>query len=572
MSSGIAEHINRVRDAVKNVYTQGTYSKWVEKNVYLQGKLLSLSDSHYFQREILDDKARVNNVVKPAQIGSTITTMSLVAAATCTQAQMSVIYALPSSTLAQTLVTTKLNPLFQGSPEIKRLLNPDVDNLERKQIGNNFLYIMGARSDTAAFSISADMLIVDEFDKCDPDTAKEFRSRLQGSPHRIIRQFSTPTVEGVGISKEAETSRRYRHFATCEHCGNRWLPSFHTDVVVPGYDKLLSEITKQNIKDIRWRQARWDCPTCHKDPNLHKSRMEWVCENPGDNFEANTYFITPATAYGVLTPSYLISQSTEYNRRSDFLNQGLGETSSEQNDQLTPLDVELATVADSLDSSELHCMGCDIGQICHIAIGRWAQDNTLLVVHREQVPLGNFEIRRRELCAKYRVLISVHDTMPETDLVRRICDYDRNAYGANFSVGNSTELITVRQKSPDPKEGKMNLREVKINRTKIFDAVLALFKRSEIVIHSCEKDAVYRAQYLDMRRVQVFDRNQELIFTWQKSAQGEDHGFFALGYLLAACRVRGTAVGGGRPMAVPLLSSFTLRDAVRMSQYTSLER
>lgn len=565
MSKFSKNHLSRVKDAVKNVYTAGTYSKWVEKHIIFQGKPLSFSDDHYFQREIVDDKARVNNVVKPAQIGSTIATMSLVAAATCTQDRMSVIYALPSSTLAQTLVTTKLNPLFQGTPEIKRLINPDVDNLERKQIGKNFLYIMGARSDTAAFSISADMLIVDEFDKCDPDTAKEFRSRLQGSPHRIIRQFSTPTVEGVGISREAETSRRYRHFATCEHCGNRWLPSFHTDVVVPGYDKLLSEITKQNIKDLRWREAHWKCPTCHKNPNLHRSRMEWVCENPGDNYEANTYFITPATAYGILTPSYLIGQSTEYNRRSDFLNQGLGETSSEQNDQLTPLDIEKALVSSPLDSSELHCMGADMGQICTVAIGRLTMDlegkEQLLVVHREQIPLGNFEIRRRELCAKYRVLVSVHDTQPETDLIRRITEVDKNAYGANFSVGNSTELLTVKHKDPDMKVGRMNLREAKINRTKIFDALLAMFKRGEILIHACEQDDVYQRQYLDMRRVQVFDRNQELIFTWQKSAQGEDHGYFGLAYLLAACRLRGTARGGGRPMTIPLLSTFQVKES-----------
>ena len=553
-------HLTRVRDAVKNVYTQGTYSKWVEKNVYFQGKLLSLQDSHYFQREILDDKARVNNVVKPAQIGSTITTMSLVAAATCTQAQMSVIYALPSSTLAQTLVTTKLNPLFQGSPEIKRLINPDVDNLERKQIGNNFLYIMGARSDTAAFSISADMLIVDEFDKCDPDTAKEFRSRLQGSPHRIIRQFSTPTVEGVGISKEAETSRRYRHFATCEHCGNRWLPSFHTDVVVPGYDKLLSEITKQNIKDIRWRQARWDCPTCHKDPNLHKSRMEWVCENPGDNFEANTYFITPATAYGILTPSYLISQSTEYNRRSDFLNQGLGETSSEQNDQLTPLDVEKAITSDVLDSSELHCIGVDMGLTCHIAIGRLMLDDTLVVVHREQVPLENFEVRRRELCATYRCLISVHDAFPYTDLVQRLTNRDANAYGAIFTATKSTEMFTIQSKEDTPREGKLNLRLAKINRTVALDALLAKFKRGEIFLKACDRDSLFTAQYLDMRRVQVFDKNQELTYQWQKSSVGNDHMMFATMYLLVACKLRGVAAKKFLKQGVPLLSSFRLED------------
>lgn len=561
MKIDYANHIRRVKDAVRNVYTLKTLSKWVEKHIYLDGKPLDFTSIHYFQRQILDDTARINNVVKPAQIGITTVTIAFMLAALATQRRMHVIYALPSASDAQKMSTTKINPLIYASPEVLRLVNAEVNSNELKQIGENFLYIRGTKSETAALSVSADILVLDELDRCDPDTVKQFRSRLQASPHKIVRQFSTPTIEGVGISKEAETSRRYRHFATCEHCDHTWLPTYHKDIRIPGSTIPLEEVNRHNLKDLNWREAHWECPNCHKDPNLHMSRLKWVCENPLDNYEANTYYITPITAYGILTPDYLVRSSTEFNTRAEFLNQVLGETASEVNDQLTVLDIEKATTTADLDSSSLHFFGADMGLTCTVAVGRLTLEQQLLVVHREQVPLANFEVRRRELCSKYRCLISVHDTFPYTDLIQRLTGYDPNAYGAIFTTSKSPEMFTVAQKDDTPKEGKLNLRLAKINRTAALDALLAKFKRGEVLIRSCEQDALYTKQYLDMRRTQVLDkRTQEMIFQWVKSSDAEDHGFFALLYLLVACKLYGTASPGAVPSSMKLVHTFKVKD------------
>lgn len=560
MKNDYKTHLTRVKDAVRNVYTLKTLSKWVEKHIILDGKLLDFTAIHYFQRQILDDTARINNVIKPAQIGITTATIAYMLAALATQRRMNIIYALPSASDAQKMSTTKINPLIYASPEVNRLLNSEVNSNELKQIGDNFLYIRGTKSETAALSVSADILVLDELDRCDPDTVKQFRSRLQASPHKIIRQFSTPTIEGVGISKEAETSRRFRHFCECKHCQHTWLPTYHNDIKIPGNTTPLAEINRYNLKDINWRAAHWECPNCKKDPDIHMSRLTWKCENPLENYEANTYYITPVTAYGILTPDYLVRSSTEFNTRAEFLNQVLGETATEVNDQLTLLDVEKATVTTDMNSSSLHFLGADMGLTCTIAIGRLTPEQQFIVVHREQIPLDKFEVRRRELCAKYRCLISVHDAFPYTDLVSRLTNFDNNAYGAIFTTTKSPELFTVQQKEADPKEGKLNLRLAKINRTTGLDAVLAKFKRGEIIIQSGTHDALYSAQYLDMRRAQVFDRNQEIVFQWQKSASGADHGMFALLYLYVACQLYGTASRGAMPSGVALVSSFRIKN------------
>ena len=549
------DHLERLQEGVADTYSLTSLSNWVEKYAYLEGKKFSF-DGYEFQKAVMDDPSRVVNTVKPAQIGLTVTTMMYFLSVMATQ-KLNVIYALPSANDAAKLVTTKLNPILYGTPELKRLLNVNVDSTELKEINGNFLFTRGTRSETAALSVSADLLVADEIDRCDADTLKQFRSRLQASPYKLVRQFSTPTISGYGIAKEAEASVRYRHFCACAHCGHRFLPNYWSDIVIPGYDRPLNELDRLNLKDVKWEEARWGCPNCGKDPEISKERLEWVAENPTENYEATTRFISPATAYRVLTPSYLVRSSTEFNTRSEFINQVLGETSEEENQQITVGDLERAITTSPLDSSELHCMGVDIGQMCAVTIGRLAQDNTLLVVHKEFVPLANFETRRRELCAQYRVVVSVHDTQPETFLVGKITDYDPNAWGAIFTTSKTTELFTTQQKSEDAEEGKLNLRLVKINRTAILDKLLDQFKSGKVVVARNAESGRFISQMLSLKRTQSFVKD-ELVWSWQKTDHN-DHMHFSLAYLLTACLLRGTAGAWTVPAGVALVSSFRLR-------------
>ena len=483
--------------------------------------------------------------------------MAYVVSAAATQRKFNSIYALPTSGDATKLVATNMNPLIRESLEVKRLLDFDTDNNELKKIGANFIFIRGTKSETAALSISADALVVDELDRCDPDVVKQFRSRLEASDHKIIKQFSTPTIEGVGISKEALTSKRYRHMATCHACGHAWLPSYHTDIVIPAFKGDLTELTAENLKDVDYQNAKWVCPSCGADPKLHPSRLEWVCENPSENYEAHTYFISPVTACLVLPPSYLVRTSTEFNTRSEWKNQVLGETSEEANEQISREDVARASVDADLRSSEMHYLGADIGQMCAVSIGRLAQDGTLLVVHRENVPLPGFMQRRAELMREYRCVNSVHDTQPETHLITQICDFDPNAYGASFATGKSPELFTLQEKEENAEEGKLNLRLVKIHRTLGLDTVKDLFKSGKVLMRANPK---FDSHYVAMKRTQKFIKD-ELTYVWEKT-DGEDHMLFSLLYLMIAIKLRGRVTGWTAPGAVSMVSAYRLKAGV----------
>jgi len=551
------EHLRRVQDGARDVYSLSNLSAWIEKYLRLEGRKFDMSGRYSFQKRIVNDTSRVVNTSKCAQIGLTTATIAYFLAAMATQRKFNTIYALPSQTDASKIMTTKINPIINESTRLRQLTDKNVDSIELKQIGSNFLFCRGAKSETAALSISADCLVADEIDRSDPDVLKQFRSRLQASELAIIKQFSTPTIDGVGISKEAEVSLRYRSFATCNHCNHTWLPSYHTDMRVPGYTADISEITRTNIQTLNWKSAHWMCPSCGKDPQLHPSRLEWICENETESWEASTYFVTPVTCCEVLKPSYLVRTSTEFNTRSEWMNQVLGETSTENNDQITVEDVKNSFTS-SLDSTEMHYLGADMGLLCSVVIGRKTQAGELLVVHRETIPVSNFVTRRAELLKQYRVAVSVHDVQPYTPMIMQICDYDVNAYGCSFAVGNSVELYTIQEKSADADEGKLNLRLVKANRTRMLDEILLLFKEKRILTArvSDQEDDKYLSHLLSMRRTQVFVKEQ-LQYTWQKTT-GEDHSLFALAYMNIACMLRGT-VEPWASGSLGLVKSFKLK-------------
>lgn len=549
------DHLERLQEGVADTYSLTSLSNWVEKYVVLEGKRFSFK-GYEFQRAIMDNESRVVNTVKCAQIGLTTTTMAYLLSVMATQ-RMNVIYALPSANDAAKLVTTKLNPIIYSTPELKRLLNVNVDSTELKEINGNFLFTRGTRSETAALSVSADLLVADEIDRSDPDTLKQFRSRLQASPHRLIRQFSTPTIAGYGIAKEAEASVRYKHFCTCVHCRHTYLPNYWNDIVIPAYDRPLQELDRLNLKDVRWKEARWNCPECHRDPVLSNDRLQWVAENPNDNYEAATYYVGPVTAHTVLKPSYLVSSSVEFNTRSEFVNQVLGEVSEEESQQLVLGDLERAITTSPLDSSELHCMGVDIGQLCAVTIGRLTQDGTLLVVHKEFVPLSNLEIRKAELSREYRVVITVLDIMPETFLVSKITDRDPNSWAGIFTTSKTTELFTTQQKEEDVEGGKLNMRMVKINRTAALDKLLEHFKNGKIVVARNAETGKYISQMLSLKRTQAMVKD-DFVWSWVKT-DNNDHMHFATMYLLIACLLRGTAGSWTAGAEVALVSSFRLK-------------
>jgi len=556
------EHLERVTNAAHGTYGLSNLATWMTKHTYLNGNRFSFKD-HEFQQDILADTSKTTITIKIAQVGLSELSYRWALSACTNIDNFTVIYTFPSATDALNNCKTRIDPIIAASPELRRAVHQDLNNAEIKQFNaNSFLYMKGTRSQSAAVSVPADCIIHDEWDRSDINTGSMYIARLQHKPHKLRKIFSTPTVAKFGVSKEAETAKRYRHLCKCLHCNHIWMPDYFNDIKIPDFSGDLREITRLNIKNYRWKEAKMVCPHCGKDPELSHERLKWVAENPGENYEANAYYVSPFSAPRLISPSYLIHVSTQYEKYSEFMNQGLGLTAEDDNESITESDVERMLIQADLNSSALHCMGADMGLTCHIMIGRQTQAGELIVVHREKVPYTNFERRRLELCAQYRVRSSVHDYQPYTDMITRITDRDAHAFGAMYVSLKSAETMRVVQQEEDKTEGKVNIRMVKVNRNAAFDALLGMIKRGEVVVAKQAEDDDFKQQMQSLKRVQQFDRDEQAKYAWVKT-DGNDHYHNALLYLQAA--VFAQAVGqqpGALSVNIPILRAFRLKSAV----------
>ena len=121
------DHFARVKDAINNVYGIHNLAPWIEKHTYLDGKRFSF-DSHEFQKEIIADTANTSVVIKCAQVGLSEILYRYAIAACCTQDDLTIIYTFPSSSDAEKNCKTRIDPLIEGSPEVKRLVNVNLIN------------------------------------------------------------------------------------------------------------------------------------------------------------------------------------------------------------------------------------------------------------------------------------------------------------------------------------------------------------------------------------------------------------------------------------------------------------
>ena len=567
--------LTRLRETVSDVYSLAHLDAWIEKKTYLNSRKFSFKN-HEFQRTIIQDACSTSIVVKCAQIGLSEILARWALAACATQSDFTVIYTFPTTTASEEFCKTRADSCINASPELSRSVSSQLNNTSIKQFGSNsFIYFRGTISETGPLSVPANAVIHDEVDKSDLTQMSVYVSRLQHKPHKIRKLFSTPTVSKYGISKEAETARRYRQMLKCSHCDHFFLPDYFENIHIPGWNKDKKEITKANLKDVRWQEAQILCPHCGKPPEMREDLQSWVCENPNDAYPANAWFLTPFSAANAIPSpleitqrgantalaAYLVQTSTEYKKQSEFMNQALGLTSEDVNDALTLQDLERALVRADLQDSSTHYLGADMGLLCRISVGRLSSDGVLIVVHREIVSYTQFEDRRADLCRRFRVSVSLYDSQPYVDMVRRITERDPNAYAGVFTTGTPSVLFSVKEQDADAREGKLNMRRVNITRTMAFDGLMAEFKAGRVAVQRQDAiDDAWKSEMLSLKRVSKFDRTQEIVYVWDKT-DGQDHFHFSLLYLYLAVKMRGLASGTFSRAQVPLLSSFRVKES-----------
>ena len=533
-------HLDRLKLATTSKYDHTQLSRWVSENTTINGKPYSFKN-HEYQARILDDPSPIKTVRKCSQVGLSETAMRGAAAYMAVMQNFTLIMVLPTSSFAAMYGKSRFTPIVEGSPVLKGMMNTSsLDNQDVKQFGSNYFWMRGSNSDNAPISVAADMIIADEKSYCDQTILGQFQSRLTHSPYRWKFSLSTPLFPGCPIDQDFQQSRRHWNMVRCVRCNHRFVPSYYDNVVIPGWDKHLDEITKDNLHLTRYKEAYVSCPHCGGHADLSIENREWVVENNDETWIAAGYQVQPFDAPAIIGVPYLIEASTAYATKAQFRNYNLGLPAQDAESGLTEEDMEAAAVELSSNPFTHTFMGIDLGNMNHFVVAGVTPDGKFGVIHVEKVPLARFRERYWALKAQYRVVCTVSDSQPMMDLVMSMCEEDTNFFGALYVTRQGLEFFEVRMRDADAEKAQGSLRQVNVNRNALFDKMLSEVRSGNMWFKRTEVWQTYKEHATDMKRASATLRSSgEFASSWIKSAKGNDHMWHATGYTYIAAQMRG---------------------------------
>jgi len=136
-------------------------------------------------------------------------------------------YVLPSYQLRDRFVRRRVVSLLGGDDKMTvpayRALVPSDDpgSLRHKRFGRGALLFLGSNAVNDFIEFSADVLVVDEYDRCDQTNLSFARDRLRASDSPQLFRVSNPTIPGRGISELFDISDGREWFHRCSRCGER---------------------------------------------------------------------------------------------------------------------------------------------------------------------------------------------------------------------------------------------------------------------------------------------------------------------------------------------------------------
>jgi len=304
---------------------------WILNNriVNENGSPIEFKDHPFLIEPYLDNSPR-QVIEKCAQIGWS--TLSIIRSFHLARyAGANIIHTFPSRNMSKDFVIPKVNPLIEKNPVIRAMVGMDSINL--KQIADRYIYYRGSYEQTEAISISAHILINDEYDRSNQQVLKTYRSRLDDAKRERPElgwewQFSNPSFPNYGVDDLWQKSDQKHWFIKCPHCNFDWYLSFPENIdferKIRICTKCKRELSRDDLTSGRWVKK-------YKKPEISgywisQMFVPWISaakiieDSEGDqdifhNFTLGLPFISKET--GVTREAILRCISPGYNPQTD---------------------------------------------------------------------------------------------------------------------------------------------------------------------------------------------------------------------------------------------------------------
>jgi len=501
-------------------------SEWVSKNTTILGKPFSFK-GYDFQRKILDDMHPNLDCIKISQVGLTEVMIRKILAFLRRHDGLSAIYSLPTQEMFERISSGRIKPII-NTDKVFAAQDGNSRSMGMMQFGRSFLYVVAA-IETAATSISADAVFNDEVDLSNQQTLGLFGSRLQNSTWKISQRFSTPSFPAFGIDLNWQASDQHNYMRRCTCCGNWNIPEFNREYInIPGLPDNIENLADLRVEhqDVIDLSASFVmCAKCRTRLDL-SDIGEWVSKYPSRT-ESRGYRVTPFCT-NKLPVNYIVRELWKYQKLEftrGWWNTVLGLPYSDGTIQIPKEDI-IACMTDNpapLESSKAEgiWVGIDVGQVCHIIIGRGSAESPE-IINMYTVHIDQLVEHVRDLCATSNVYGGCIDRHP----------YEPTAQDVfNVSGGKIVAVEYRGQKDINMVyDVEKNLSHVQVNHTSFLDRVSTIIKKRKLRISGYSQ---YKTVFIEHLRDMVRDEVPGEPAQWRKLTKN-DHFFHATGFMLAA--------------------------------------
>lgn len=570
MNAQARSFLERIAAASSSARDMSGIADWIITNTTHPrdpGKPWSFDD-HQFQVDILNDDANRQVVRKCSQVGLSEIVVRLQLALLAIYPSTTAIYTLPTTSFARQFTRSRIDPVIEQSPLLKGLVPRNNDSSELKQVGTSFLYIRGSYGQGAAISIPADILINDEVDFSNQQALTTFASRLGhsslGEGQGIRREFSTPTVDGFGVSKTFATSTQNYYAVKCSHCEQWGMPDFFDDVVIPGFGQPTIELEKADVidgtADISRAYLQCPNPKCHKPLSIENlsstERRQWVAKQPGRSVSG--YQVNPFDVPTVNPVHKTLGYITDYDSKADWVNFKVGLPFEDAQTSFLRERIETYStgrwVVPGSTCANGCVMGVDVGKTSWCVIGKRVGPR-LDILYCERIKQDGKDYlnsRLQQLMDWFGVAIAVVDAAPDFTTALKLIEYNYEGriFGAYYVRQLANKLTDLQA---DASTG-----SVKALRTQNLDRLAKQVNTGVIQwpAHSADHDemALVKAHLDCLKRIASLESDGQMNGQWQST--GDDHYGHALNYLgMADKMLEGVVIKGASVATLPMLST-----------------
>lgn len=510
-------------------------------------------DHHPWLKEMHDCNCELVTGMKAAQMGYTETALNKALKAIDIDGQ-SVMYILPASKPdASDFSSSRFDPALEMSPHLAKLFT-NVKNVHHKRAGNANLYLRGSKSRSQLKSVPASLMIFDETDEMNQKNIPLAFERMSGQKVRQAFMLSTPTIEGIGISKYHNTTTQEEYTFKCPHCGRKTMLDDHEKCLV---------ITADDILDPEIENSYYVCKECggilHQETKkdwLNLYNCEWVpafTDRTARGFHINQMYSTTVRPSDMAKAVIRAEFSPE--EEQELYNSKLGQTHVVKGARVD--DEHIIACMESgghlkqehASANTFTTMGVDIGKWIHFEIDQWFFDDNMLtfdinLMAKSKLIMEHKVLQFEELdqfMDLYNIKYCVVDANPET---RKATEFANRFYGrvslCYYARGVQKKMINEHVDTP----------AISVDRTSWLDASLG-----RIIGNRCLLPKDLSQEYKDhikaLVRIYKKDNDGNPVGSYVKEDNAADHFAHAHNYAEIAL-----------PMGLGLAQSQDIKDRV----------